>query len=113
MTPEGKVKAQIDVYLKSLAPKCRYFKPQNMGMGESGVADYIGTYFGTPFALEAKRGDGMKSYATPWQWRFLQEWREGGGCAGVVRNVQDVIDVLNDTAPFRRPIDLLQPDRTE
>lgn len=115
MTPEGKVKAQIDAYLKLLAAEglLRFFKPQNMGMGESGVSDFIGVYLGDGFALEVKRGDGMRSVATPWQWRFLQEWREAGGQAGVVRSVDDVTQVLHDTIPFKRPIDVLQPDRTE
>lgn len=109
-TPEGKVKADIDEYLKTLVPECRFFKPQNMGLGESGVADYIGVYAGTGFALEVKRGDGMRSYATPWQWRFLQEWRAARGLCGVVRSVADVAAVLGG---HDRPIDPLQPDRTE
>jgi len=116
MTPEGKVKKDIKDYLKSLGPQCRFFMPQNMGMGESGVADFIGVNFGRAFALEAKRaeteGDNVE-YATPWQFRFLSEWRAASGLCGVVRSVSDVQTVLGMMHVNDRPIDPLQPNRTE
>jgi len=39
MTPEGKVKAKVKAVLK--ARGIWYFMPQNMGMGSSGVPDFI------------------------------------------------------------------------
>lgn len=38
-TPEGRVKAAVKVYLK--ANQIWYFMPQNIGMGVSGVPDFI------------------------------------------------------------------------
>jgi Recombination protein U len=117
MTPEAKVKKDIRAYLDSLGPQCRYFMPQNMGMGESGVADFVGVYAGQPFAFEAKRADVTGpnvEYATPWQFRFLREWKAAGGIAAVVRSEHRVRAFLQEFAmPSIQPIDDLQPDRTE
>ncbi len=117
MTPEGKVKKDIRAYLDSLGPACRYFMPQNMGMGESGVADFIGTYNGQPFAFEAKRADvegPNVEFATPWQFRFLREWKAAGGIAAVVRSAGAVECFLREfLAPWSQPIDDLQPERKE
>lgn len=92
MTPEGKVKKDIKVYLDSMAPRLRYFMTQNTGMGESGIADIIGVVDGRGFAIEVKRADGGE--LTPWQLRFLRSWKSAGGLAFVARNVQDVIEGL-------------------
>lgn len=81
MTSEGKVKKAIKDYLTSLGPDCRFFMTQNMGMGESGVADFIGTWKGRAFAIEAKSDIGK---CTPWQTRFLNEWETAGGVSLVV-----------------------------
>jgi hypothetical protein len=111
MTPEALAKRDIKSYLDALVEvqQLRYFMPQNMGMGESGVADFVGVYRGIAFAIEAKRADG-KSFATPWQWRFLCNWRHARGRAGVARNADDVHSIL---FTIGRPIDILQPDRVE
>ena len=91
MTPEGKVKKEIKAYLDSLGPDCRYFMPQNMGMGEAGVSDIIGVWHGKGFAIEVKapKSAGGK-LATPWQERFLEAWRTAGGLAIIARCVDDV-----------------------
>lgn len=117
-TPEGKVKAEIKEHLQLLQEQgsLRFFMPQNMGMGESGVADFIGVFAGRGFALEAKRAEltgKHVEYATPWQWRFLREWRLASGIAGVVRSLDDVVMYLDMMHVNDLPIDFLQPDRTE
>jgi hypothetical protein len=85
MTPESKIKKAIKLHLDSLGPDCRYFMTQNMGMGESGVADIIGVYHGRAFAIEVKADETKK--ATPWQLRFLESWRAAGGHAIVAGTV--------------------------
>lgn len=118
MTPEAKVKKEIKAHLSLLQAQgsLRYFMPQNMGMGESGVADFIGVFAGDGFAIEAKRAETAGpniEYATPWQFRFLKEWRAAGGIAGVARSVYDVERILGAARNKQDPIDPKQPDRTE
>jgi hypothetical protein len=97
MTPEGRVKKDIRAYLDSLGTDCRYFMPQNMGMGESGVSDFIGVYKGKGFAFEAKAPGAAK--LTPWQLRFLDSWNAAGGYASVVRSAADVRQWLEGWVP--------------
>ena len=52
MTPEGKVKAQIDKLLK--AHDVWYFKPVQTGLGVRGTPDYLCLLQGRFFAIEAK-----------------------------------------------------------
>lgn len=92
MTPEGAKKKEIKDYLDSLGPDCRYFMTQNMGMGESGVADIIGVYFGIAFAIEVKRDEKQK--ASPWQARFLMEWSRAGGRTLLTSRVNDVMALM-------------------
>jgi hypothetical protein len=118
MTPEGKVKKDIKEYLHRLQAEgnLRVFMPEHMGLGESGVSDFIGVHVGRAFALEAKREEltGPKvEYATPWQWRFLVQWRAASGIAAVVRSVDDVRRVLSALHVNDEPIDALQAGRTE
>lgn len=118
MTPEGKVKKDIKAGLNIAQEQkhLRYFMPEHMGMGESGVSDFIGVIVGEGFAIEAKRaettGDKVE-YATPWQFRFLKEWREAGGLAGVARSWEDANRIISADFKNQGPIDPLQPDRTE
>ena len=65
--------------------------PQNMGMGEAGVADIIGVYKGRGFAIEVKAPGGAP---TPWQLRFLNDWDQAGGAAFVARSVQAVREMF-------------------
>lgn len=114
MTPEGKVKQEIKDTLMDLQTQgdLRFFMPQNMGMGESGVADFVGVFMGRAFAIESKREDGT-THCTPWQWRFLCDWREASGLCGVARSRKDVIEILSMGPPNDRPIDPLQPNRAK
>lgn len=88
MTPEGKVKDEIDDYLKSLGTDCWYFKPMNMGYGKNGIPDYITCYRGFFLAPEAKRKKGGKSEA--WQERQQAEIRAAGGVSSRVTSVDEV-----------------------
>lgn len=77
MTPEAKVKSAIKKWLDARgfwrAGAARpdtiagwYFMPQNMGMGVSGLPDFVGSFLRdrhdpTPFAIEAKAPGGKPS----------------------------------------------------
>ena len=84
-TPEGKVKEEIDAYLKSLGTDCWWFKPMNMGYGKNGIPDYIICYKGFFLAPEAKRKKGGKSEA--WQEDRQAEIRAAGGMSERVTTV--------------------------
>lgn len=77
MTPEGKVKDDIMVYLNSLAD-CWYFKPVPIGYGRKGIPDFIGCYKGLFFSIEAKAPGGSM---TPWQLKENTSIECAGGCA--------------------------------
>lgn len=56
MTPEGKVKAKIDLLLKYVS--AWYFKPVSNGLGTHGIPDFVGCYQGRFFTIEAKSATG-------------------------------------------------------
>lgn len=101
MTPEGKVKKEIKDYLDSLGPDCRYFMTQNTGMGESGIADIVGCYFGRAFAIEVKANERKK--VTPWQMRFLTSWIEAGGKGIVAYEIDTVRKAMEKIALHYAP----------
>lgn len=59
MTPENKIKASINVLLKSfdLDGHLYYHRSVPVGYGIS-TLDYIGAFYGHPFAIEAKKPKG-------------------------------------------------------
>lgn len=81
MTPEGKLKKQIDKLLKSYGKHIWYFKPVSSGMGKHGVPDYIICIRGKFLAVEAK-ADGGKTTAL--QELQLRQIGEAGGYPMVV-----------------------------
>ena len=87
MTPEGKVKAEIKDYLKSLTG-CWHFMPFMGGYGVRGIPDIIGCYKGRFFAIEVKSEEGKVS---PWQARVLALIAKAGGIALVARGAEEVI----------------------
>ena len=87
MTPEGKVKAELDAYLKSLGDDCWWFKPMNFGYGRNGIPDYIICYKGFFLAPETKR-EGGKSQ--PWQEREQAKINRAGGRSGRVTSMIEV-----------------------
>ena len=82
MTKEGLVKAAICKRLDDMG--AYYFKPVTGGYGRSGVADIVGCYCGTFFAIECKAGKGT---VTALQAREIERVRDAGGIALVVNEV--------------------------
>ena len=80
MTPEGKVKAKITKFLKSVGPRLWYFMPVPGGFGVRTV-DYIGCYKGVMFVIEAKRPG---KDATDLQKLTLENVKTAGGAAFVI-----------------------------
>lgn len=87
MTPEGKIKAELDAYLTSLGPDCWWFKPMNFGYGRNGIPDYIICYKGFFMAPETKRKGGKSE---PWQVREQEAIRRAGGISDRVVTVETV-----------------------
>ena len=79
MTPEGRVKAAINVIL-SQAKNVWWFMPVQNGMGKA-TLDYIGSHYGRAFAIEAKAPG--KSL-TPRQENTIRDMRKAGVTAFVV-----------------------------
>jgi len=79
MTPEGKVKAQVDKVLKKLG--CYYFTPTTGGYGRSGVSDRIVCYRGLFISVEVKAKGGK---VTPLQARELVSVQKAGGLSMVI-----------------------------
>lgn len=80
MTPEGKVKAKIAETLKKYG--VHYFMPEHMGLGKTGVVDYVCCISGRFVAIEAK-ADASK-HPTWKQWEFMVDTVNAGGCALVI-----------------------------
>ena len=87
MTPEGKVKKEIDAYLKTLGRDWWGFKPMMMGYGRKGIPDILGCYRGHFMAIEVKSESGK---LTPWQEVEIREIRQSRGVAFVARSAKDV-----------------------
>lgn len=91
MTPEGKLKKEIKVYLKNLGPKCWYFMPVPSGYGIRGIPDFVGVYKGQFFSIEAKAPGGK---VAPWQDRVMDLINNAGGLTIVAWELKDVEGVL-------------------
>lgn len=57
MTPEGKVKAQVDKLLKRY--NVWFYKPVSNGMGKHGIPDYVCCTRGRFLGIECKAGQGV------------------------------------------------------
>ena len=91
MTPEGKLKAEIKAFLKTLGPSCWWFMPVLMGYGVRGTPDFVGCYKGQTFGIEAK-SSGSKQ--TKWQLECDLAISEAGGIYILAYSVDDVRDAL-------------------
>lgn len=87
MTPEGKVKADVKKYLKSIG--CWFFMPVSNGMGQVGIPDFICCFQGRFVAIETKAPGKIKN-TTANQDRVIAEIKAAGGWAVVVDNVEQV-----------------------
>jgi hypothetical protein len=92
MTPEGKVKADVKKFLKSIG--CWYFLPVSNGMGQVGIPDFICCFQGRFVAIETK-APGKLSNTTANQDRVIYEIKLAGGSAIVVDNVEQVKAYFN------------------
>lgn len=91
-TPEGRVKAKIKAYLKTL-DNCWQFSPAANGMGVSGIPDIIICYKGKFVAFEVK-APGKRNNTTPNQDRQLSMINSAAGTAVVVDDVSQVQAVI-------------------
>ena len=92
MTPEAKVKKEIDAYLDSIG--AFYRKPVVTGYGPR-LVDYIGCYKGRFFAIEAKKPKDELTgrpagKPTAQQAIFLRDVYKAGGIAIVASCIEDV-----------------------
>jgi hypothetical protein len=92
VTPEGKVKADVKKFLKSIG--CWYFLPVSNGMGQVGIPDFICCFQGRFVAIETK-APGKLSNTTANQDRVISEIKLAGGSAVVVDNVGQVKAYFN------------------
>ncbi len=79
MTPEGRVKKEVDKILKKY--NVWYFKPVSRGMGSHGIADYIGCINGKFIAVETKARDDQEPTAL--QKMQMERINNAGGVAFV------------------------------
>jgi len=103
ITPEGRVKAQIKALLK--ARGIWFFMPQNVGMGSSGVPDFICCVpltlhegSGKLLGIEAK-SIGKRNNTTTLQDIQIAAIRAAGGWAIVVDDVAQLEEFLNAHCP--------------
>jgi hypothetical protein len=92
MTPEGRVKAKVKDYLKSIG--AWYYMPVSNGMGRVGCPDILVCYRGLFMAFETKAPGKIKN-VTPNQQREIDEITRAYGLACVVDDVEQVKEAIN------------------
>jgi hypothetical protein len=94
MTPEALVKKQIKAILKNNG--AYYAMPIGMGMGNSGVPDFLVCHKGRFIGIEAKAKGGKP---TMLQLKNLQEIKDAGGESYVINedNLHTLEGILNGT----------------
>lgn len=93
MTPEGKVKAKVRAYLKSIG--AYVFSPVQQGLGVS-TLDLLCCIDGLFFAIEVKRPGGKP---TPRQLTVMDEIEKAGGVAVW----GDSLEVITNQVEANRP----------
>lgn len=94
MTPEGRVKRDLNAYFKKVGA---LVVPQVAGpMRTAGVSDLLVCYRGWFIAFEVKRPGGKP---TPTQLRFLDRVRAAEGLGYVVSSVAEVERILTAIGP--------------
>ena len=91
MTPEGKVKKEIDAVLNAYGDRVVWFKPATGGYGRSGISDYVGCLDGMFFSIEAKRAG---ETPTTLQQRFMRSVSTAKGLA-LLCDGTDYIGLVN------------------
>jgi hypothetical protein len=87
-TPEGKAKAAIKAFLKSL-PDCWFFMPVGGAFSVAGIPDIVAVIRGRFVAIECK-APGKESNTTPHQDLALFGIHDAGGLAFVASSVDTV-----------------------
>lgn len=91
-TPEGRVKASIKNYLKSL-PACWFYMPVQNGMGVVGIPDIMCCINGKTVAIECK-APGKEQDVTANQKNQIEGIRGAGGVAFVATSVEQTKTML-------------------
>ena len=86
-TPEGKVKARIKDYLKTLG--VWHFSPPANGFGRSGIPDLVCCFQGRFIGIEVK-APGKRTNTTTMQDREIASINAAGGTALVVDDVSQI-----------------------
>lgn len=87
MTPEGRIKKQLDSWMtKHLPGAFRYRVPGGM-FGQSGMGDYFIVYCGTPIMIEVKAD--LSCTATDLQMKRLSDFIDSGGIGCVLKGFQE------------------------
>lgn len=92
-TPEGKVKAKIKSWLKTL-DDCWFYMPVQNGMGVVGIPDIIGVINGRFFAVETK-APGKEANVTANQQASIESIRSADGIAFVASDLDTVQDMFH------------------
>jgi hypothetical protein len=87
-TPEGKVKAKIKSWLKTL-DRCWFYMPVQNGMGVVGIPDIICVIRGTFVAIETK-APGKEANVTANQQAAIDGINSAGGLAFVASDLETV-----------------------
>ena len=109
MTPEAKVKSDVQRYLHEKgfiragsAPKSWpdpvqgwYFMPSQNGRGVTGIPDFVGCYKGRFFSVETK-APGKRNNTNANQDQRIKEIQRADGVALVVDDVEQLKEVLED-----------------
>jgi hypothetical protein len=103
-TPERAVKDSIKAQLDALKDDCYYCMPIGTGYGNSGVPDFVGTYRGLFFGIEAKAKGGKP---TTLQAHHIERIERTGALSIVVdeSNVSELTAILTwwyESTPIRR-----------
>ena len=84
MTPEGKVKEDIKIFLEDIG--AWFYMPIPMGYGRKGIPDFIVCYKGQFIGIEAK-APGKEDDVTPWQEKELNAILDAGGYSYLISDV--------------------------
>lgn len=100
MTPETKLKNEINRFLKTLGAKWWGFKVLGTAGQKTGVPDTVGCYRGWFVAIEAKAPDGQPS---PKQLYEIGKIREADGAAYVVKTLDEVKAIFREIDEYADP----------
>lgn len=86
MTPEGKVKQKVDLWVKQNMPNAWRYSPPGGPFGNAGVGDRIFVWNATPIMIEVKADETCEPTAL--QSHHLKLFAQGGGLSCVLKGFQ-------------------------